>query len=149
MNSRANYATLAAQAMEILFQQEHYLRQQFESSRTLSVPLWYLIKLRASQINQCAFCLDMHTKEAIQNGESPSRIIGLSAWRDSDNYNDIERCALNWVEYITHCEPIDDQSYQSAAQLLGEQALVDLTLAANAINSWNRIGKTFKPPISR
>ncbi len=147
MTQRANYFGLANEAMQILLKQEAYLTQQFSASESLTIPVWELVKLRVSQINQCAFCIDMHSQEAQSKGETTDRIIGLNAWRDMPLYTDIERAALDWAELQTYGRAVDDQSYQQVTNALGEQALVDLTLAVNAINSWNRIAKTFKPEV--
>lgn len=147
MSKRANYIALAPEALQILFSQEAYLTAQFSASATLSMTLWELIKLRVSQLNQCAFCVDMHSKEALEQGETLQRIIGLSAWRDMPLYSDSEKVALDWAEHLTSAEPIDEGRYQRAVQIFGERALIDLTVAVNAINSWNRIAKTFKPEV--
>lgn len=145
MSLRTNYFDIAPKAMQILMSQENYLRQQFILSKTVSTSVWELIKLRVSQINQCAFCIDMHSKEAISRGESYQRIIGLSAWRDMNFYSEVEFIALEWAENLTYGNVIDDIIYQKAVDILGEQEVVDLTIAINAMNSWNRIAKTFKP----
>ena len=147
MTQRANYFGLAANAMKLLMEQESYLRNQFSSSDRLSLTIWELVKLRVSQINQCAFCIDMHSTEAQAQGESVERIIGLSAWRDMPLYSEAERSALYWAEFVTAGNAVDNQSYIDVVSVLGEQGIVDLTLAINAINSWNRIAKTFKPEV--
>ena len=141
MTSRANYFVLAAKGMEILMNQESYLRAQFSISETLTIPVWELVKLRVSQMNQCAFCIDMHSKDALSQGETNDRIIGLNAWRDMPFYSKVECAALEWAEHLTLGKPVVDDVYQGAIEVLGEQAVVDLTLAVNAINSWNRIAK--------
>ncbi|GHY99349.1 alkylhydroperoxidase [Vibrio cholerae] len=147
MALRANYIGLAPKAMQILMEQESYLRAQFQNSETVTVSVWELIKLRISQINQCAFCIDMHSKDAIAQGETSERIIGLNAWRDMPLYSDIEIASLEFAEHLTSGKVVDELSYQKVRDTLGEQALVDLTIAINAINSWNRIVKTFKPEV--
>ena len=147
MTTRANYFALSAKAMELLLEQENYLRQQFSVSQTVPVSTWELVKLRVSQINQCAFCIDMHATQAQEQGESAERIIGLSAWRDMPMYTETERVALSWAEHLTSGQAIDDQRYNEVSAALGDQTMVDLTLAINAINSWNRVAKTFKPAI--
>lgn len=147
MALRANYFGLASKAMQILMNQENYLREQFGASGTVTILIWELVKLRVSQINQCAFCIDMHSKGALTQGETQERIIGLSAWRDMPMYSEIEFAALDWSEQLTLGKPTDNESYQKVVQVLGEQAVVDLTIAINAINSWNRIAKTFRPEV--
>lgn len=147
MTLRANYYSLASKAMQILMDQESYLRGQFCLSDTVTTQIWELVKLRVSQINQCAFCIDMHNKDALNQGETQERIIGLSAWRDMPLYSETERVALDWAEHLTSGKAVDDEVYYKVEEALGEQALVDLTIAINSINSWNRIAKTFKPEV--
>lgn len=147
MALRANYLDLASGAMQILMEQEGYLREQFGAAEAVTIPTWELVKIRVSQINQCAFCIDMHSKDALSQGESSERIIGLSAWRDMPLYSETEQAALGWAECLTSGKSVDDDSYRQAVECLGEQAVVDLTIAVNAINSWNRIAKTFKPEV--
>lgn len=147
MTLRTNYFALASEAIQILMDQERYLAQQFDASETVSKLTWDLVKLRISQINQCAFCIDMHSKDLMKQGETPERIIGLSAWCDMPLYSPAERAALAWGEHLTQGKPVDDLYYQEVIQSLGEQAVVDLTIAINAINSWNRIAKTFKQEV--
>ncbi|MEL7401559.1 MAG: carboxymuconolactone decarboxylase family protein, partial [Pseudomonadota bacterium] len=139
MTTRANYFALSSKAMELLLEQENYLKQQFSVSQTVPTRTWELVKLRVSQINQCAFCIDMHATEAQAQGETAERIIGLNAWRDMPLYNAHERVALDWAEHLTSGQAIDDERYRSVTEALGDQAVVDLTLAINAINSWNRV----------
>lgn len=147
MTLRANYFELAPKAMQILMNQESYLREQFSASETVTPQIWELVKLRISQINQCAFCIDMHSKYALSQGEAQERIIGLSAWRDMLLYSETELAALSWAECLTSGKSVDDEDYQKVVQALGEQAVVDLTIAINSINSWNQIAKTFKPEV--
>ncbi|NVD09020.1 carboxymuconolactone decarboxylase family protein [Vibrio sp. JPW-9-11-11] len=147
MTKRANYFGLAPSAVQILMEQESYLHQQFAASEVVNVALWELVKLRVSQINQCAFCIDMHSKDALNKGEKFERLLGLSAWRDMPLYTHIETVALEWAEHLTYGNPVDDQCYQRVVEAFGEKTLVDLTIAINAINSWNRIAKTFKPEV--
>lgn len=147
MALRSNYFELAPKAVQIMMNQEDYLNEQFGASETLTKLTWELVKLRVSQINQCAFCIDIHSKDLMKLGETPDRIIGLSAWRDMPFYSDEERVALDWGEHLTAGKPVEDLRYQEAVQCIGEQGVVDLTIAINAINSWNRIAKTFKPEV--
>ena len=149
MTLRANYFGLAEPAIHILMEQESYLRNQFSVSDSVTIRVWELVKLRVSQINQCAFCIDMHSKAAQNQGETPERIIGLSAWREMPLFSPTEVAALDWAEQLTLGKPIDDACYDKVVQALGEQAVVDLTIAINAIISWNRIAKTFKPEVGR
>ncbi|KGK21472.1 alkylhydroperoxidase [Vibrio navarrensis] len=147
MTLRANYFGLAAKGMQILLDQENYLREQFRASETVTVKIWELVKLRVSQINQCAFCIDMHSKDAMAAGESVERILGLNAWRDMPLYTDSEIAALEWAEHLTAGKTVDAECYDKVVSAFGEKTLVDLTIAINAINSWNRIVKVFKPEV--
>ncbi|WP_086932846.1 carboxymuconolactone decarboxylase family protein [Agarilytica rhodophyticola] len=147
MTLRVDYFSLAPDAIQILMKQEAYLRDHFSASDTVTVATWELVKLRVSQINQCAFCVDMHSKDALELGESNERLIGLSAWRDMPMYTEVERTALAWAECLTAGQAIDDQTYKSTVAVLGEKVLIDLTVAVNAINSWNRVVKAFKPEV--
>jgi len=147
MTKRLNQFTTSPQAMAILIEQEKYLNQQFTSEQPVSMAMWELVKLRISQINQCAYCIDMHTKDALKLGETSERIIGLSAWRDMPLYSQQELSALTWSELVTSGQTINDGAYQAAVNVFGERGLFDLTIAVNAINSWNRIVKAFKPEV--
>jgi AhpD family alkylhydroperoxidase len=143
MTTRLNYFSTAPQAMDILLSQENYLTEAFKDNKFILA----LVKIRVSQINQCAFCLDMHNKEAIKLGESMERLYGLAAWRDMPFYSALEHHAFSWAELLTEGTAVSDEVYQNILAAFGEQGLVNLTLAVNAINSWNRIGKVFKPEI--
>jgi len=147
MTKRLNYFKTSPKAIEILLDQENYLREQFSSLDSLTLPLWELVKLRISQINQCAYCIDMHSKDALKHGERAERIFGLSAWRDMPFYSEMEQAALKLAELVTSGQPVNGVDYKEAEDTFGEQGLFDLTVAINAINSWNRIAKTFKPEV--
>lgn len=104
-----------------------------------------LIKIRASQINGCAFCIDMHTKEARKSGETEQRIYALNAWRDTTYFTDQERAILALTEEVTLISGhVKDETYQAAAQVLEETYLAQVILAIITINAWNRIGITTK-----
>jgi len=143
MTTRLNYFATSPQAMDILLNQEGYIGEAFKDNKLLLE----LVKIRVSQVNQCALCIDMHSKDALKLGESIERIYGLNAWRDMPGYSEHEQKALQWAELITSGQVVTDAEYQEALQVLGEQTLVDLTVAINAINSWNRIAKAFKPAV--
>ena len=89
----------------------------------------------------------MHGKDALKLGETPERIYGLSAWSDMPLYSELERTALAWAELIPSREKVLEAQYLHALESFGEAGLVDLTFAVNAVNSWNRIVKTFKPEV--
>lgn len=101
MKPRLNYYSAAPEAMKILIQQETYLVRAFAVSDVLTSEMLELLKLRVSQINQCAFCVDMHSKDALKRGGKVERLISLSAWEDAQLYNDHERAALKFAEILT------------------------------------------------
>lgn len=104
-----------------------------------------LVKIRASQINGCAFCLDMHTKDARAAGETEQRIYALSAWRETPFFTDRERAALAWAEAVTLIGGgVSDAVYAEASRYFSEKELVDLTWAVVAINGWNRVAISFR-----
>jgi AhpD family alkylhydroperoxidase len=107
-----------------------------------------LVKTRASQINGCAYCLDMHTKDARAAGESEQRLYVLSAWREAPFYSERERAALAWTEAVTRISDgsIEDELYEEVRRHFREKELVDLTLAIVAINGWNRLAIPFRIP---
>ncbi len=105
-----------------------------------------LVRMRASQINNCAFCLYIHTDEARSHGESQRRLDVLSAWRDLPLFSDRERAALGWAEAVTLIAEngVRDEVYEEAQLHFSEEEIVNLTLAVNAINSWNRLNVAFR-----
>ena len=107
-----------------------------------------LVKVRASQINGCAYCLDMHTKDARALGETEQRLYALNAWHETPFFSDRERAALEWTETITRVADthVPDDVYERVRQHFDERELVALTLAAVAINAWNRLAITFRAP---
>jgi AhpD family alkylhydroperoxidase len=115
---------------------ETYLHQS-----GLEIPLLHLIKLRASQINGCAYCIDMHWKDLRAIGENEQRLYGLDAWRESPYYSDRERAALAWTEAVTLITDghVSDESYEEVKPHFSEKELADLTLAVATINAWNRL----------
>src|SRR5712692_5735880 len=115
---------------------ETYLHQS-----GLELPLLHLIKLRASQVNGCAYCIDMHWKDLRAAGETEQRLYGLDAWEESPYYSDRERAALGWTEAVTKVQEghVSDEVYERVRKHLTEKELADLTLAIVAINGWNRL----------
>jgi AhpD family alkylhydroperoxidase len=105
-----------------------------------------LVRLRASQINGCAYCIDMHTKDARAAGETEQRLYALTAWRETPFYTERERAALAWTEAVTliSAHHVSDELYDETRRHFGERELVDLTLAVIAINSWNRLAISFR-----
>jgi AhpD family alkylhydroperoxidase len=113
----------------------------FTQSTSLSVTHRELIKIRASQINGCAFCIDMHTKDARKAGETEQRIYALSAWRDTPFFDEKERAILALTEQVTLISNhVSEEAYANAAELLGETYLAEVVMAIININAWNRIG---------
>jgi AhpD family alkylhydroperoxidase len=112
----------------------------------LELSLLDLVKTRASQINGCAYCIDMHTKDARARGESEQRLYALSVWRETPFYTERERAALAWTEAVTLIASghVPDELYEEVHQHFTEEELVNLTLAVVAINSWNRFAISFR-----
>jgi AhpD family alkylhydroperoxidase len=108
-----------------------------------------LVKIRVSQINGCAYCLDMHTKDARALGETEQRIYALSAWRETGFYTPRERAALEWAESVTRvwADQVPDAVYESVKPQFTEAELVALTFAVVAINGWNRLAIPFRAPV--
>jgi len=136
MKARIDAAKVAPGAYHAMLGLEQYLHQS-----ELGVPLLLLIKLRASQINGCAYCIDMHWKDLRAAGENEQRLYGLDAWRESPYYSDRERAALAWTEAVTLITDghVSDAVYEEVRPHFSEKELADLTLAVATINSWNRL----------
>ena len=118
------------------------LSQQVEARGHLEPALAQLVLMRVSQINGCAYCLDMHSKEARAAGETEQRLYVLPAWRETKLYSEREQVALAWAEELTELashDAVSDALYERARQVFDEDALVDLTLLVVAINGWNRL----------
>ena len=122
---------------------------------SIDTKLLHMLKLRVSQVNGCAYCIDMHWKDSRAAGESEQRLYGLDAWEESPYYTDRERAALAWVQAITNITEgrVPDTLYARPREFFNEQELTDLTYAAAAINAWNRIAIAmrseagqYKPP---
>lgn len=119
--------------------------EKFIESTPLTKTHKDLIKIRASQINGCAFCIDMHTKEARKAGETEQRIYALNAWRDTEFFTNEERAILALTEEVTLISNhVKDQTYKDALDALGETYLAQVIMAIITINTWNRIGITTK-----
>jgi AhpD family alkylhydroperoxidase len=115
--------------------------EKFIESTSLTRTHKDLIKIRASQINGCAFCIDMHTKEARRAGETEQRIYALNAWRDTPFFSEEERAILALTEEVTLISNhVTDETYEQAAKVLDEKYLAQVILAIITINAWNRIG---------
>lgn len=123
------------------------LQKEVESSG-LERPLLELVKIRASQMNGCAYCIDMHTKDARAMGETEQRIYALNAWRETPFFSERERAALEWVETVTRVADthVPDDVYEHVRQHFIEPEVMALTFAAVAINGWNRLAIAFRLP---
>jgi AhpD family alkylhydroperoxidase len=118
------------------------------SKSPLEKQLLDLVNFRVSQINSCAYCLDMHSKDLRAMGESEQRLYMISAWREADLYTQRERAALAWAESVTKITEgfVPDDVYEEARKSFSEEELIDLTMAVIAINSYNRINVAFRTP---
>ncbi|SEH70452.1 alkylhydroperoxidase AhpD family core domain-containing protein [Paenimyroides aquimaris] len=136
MSKRINIST-APQAYKAMLELETYL-----ASTALSKTLKELIKIRASQINSCAYCIDMHTKDALKNGETNQRIFLLSAWKEAKYlFTEEEQTVLTMTEEITliHKNGLSDETYQKATEFFTEEQIAQIIMAIVTINAWNRI----------
>ncbi len=114
--------------------------EDYVHESTLEPALLELVRTRASQVNGCAFCLDMHTKDALAAGEDAQRLFALSAWRETPFYTVKERTALAYAEAVTQIAGgVDDALFAKLREQFSEREIVDLTLAIVAINGWNRL----------
>jgi AhpD family alkylhydroperoxidase len=136
MKARLNYAKAAPGLYEAMDSLEKYLH-----AGALEKPLLWLVQLRASQINGCAYCLDMHWKDLRSIGETEQRLCSLPAWRECPYYTDRERAALEWTEAVTLVADthVPDAVYEAVRPHFSDKELCDLTLALAAINAWNRL----------
>ncbi|HET7299921.1 MAG TPA: carboxymuconolactone decarboxylase family protein [Oleiagrimonas sp.] len=142
MTQRLNYYRKHAGALKHLQDLSAYVHQS-----SLEEPLVQLVFMRASQLNGCAYCMDMHSKDALAAGEDPMRLFVLPAWREADFYSDRERAALAWCEAVTRLDPqqgVPDEVYEQARAVFSEEELVDLDLAVVTINAWNRLAIPFR-----
>ncbi len=141
MAERMNYAKAFPEGYNAVLQLERVIR-----SSGLEPKLLELVKIRASQLNGCAYCIDMHTKGARARGETEQRIYALSAWRETPFFSPAERAALAWTEALTNIQQdhASDAVYQEARREFDEVNLMKLTLAITQINTWNRIAIAFR-----
>lgn len=141
MKQRLDYYSAAPQAF-----QAQLALSNFVDQCGLEPSLWELVKIRASQLNGCAYCLEMHTREAAAMGESAPRLHLIAAWHESPLYTARERAALAWTEAVTlvATSRVPDEVYAEARAHFGETELVNLTLAIGVINTWNRFAVSFR-----
>ena len=136
MSQRMNYAKAFPEGIHALLSLERTIRES-----GLEPSLAELVKMRASQLNGCAYCLDMHSKDARAAGETEQRLYALSAWRETPFFTPRERAALAWTEAITNIQQghASDEAYEEARREFDEPALIRLTMAITQINTWNRL----------
>lgn len=142
---RINYGKVAPEAVNLLMKLEAYKKETEFDNQLID-----LIKIRASQLNKCAFCINMHTKEAIQAGESEKRIFCLDAWEETSIYTNEERAALSLTEAVTHISAngVSDELYQEVRTYFNEKEFIDLVMLIITINSWNRLSIANKNGVS-
>ena len=136
MESRIDYRKFSPEPLQALLAIEKYI-----ASCSLDHKFVHLLKLRASQINGCAYCIDMHSIDARAAGETEQRLYALDAWRETPFYDDRERAALAWIEAVTLVAEthVPDSVYEETRKHFSDQEIVDLTYLAVAINAWNRL----------
>jgi AhpD family alkylhydroperoxidase len=141
MTRRIDYMRVAPEAVKALSATGLYI-----ASSGITPQMRALIELRVSQINGCAYCVDLHSQQARKAGESQQRLDCLPAWRETSFYDERERAALAWAESVTLvAQPgVPDATYEEARQQFSEKELVDLTVVVAAMNAWNRIAVSFR-----
>jgi len=142
MTQRLNYAKASPDGFKAMRQLQAHV-----DGCGIEHPLLELVKMRASQLNGCAYCLDMHSKDARAAGESEQRLYLLDAWRESPFYSERERAALAWTEALTRIsktKDVPDALYDEVRKQFSDKELVDLSLAIIAINGWNRLAIPFR-----
>jgi len=141
MKARLSYSDVAPNAIKGMLELEKYVH-----GSGLERTLYELVKTRASQINRCAYCLDMHTKDARKAGETEQRLYALNVWRETPFYTKRERAALEWTEALTLISENDvpESLYKATREYFNEVEIVALTMAVIAINGWNRLAISFR-----
>jgi len=141
MQPRMNAVKVAPGAYQAMLALENYVRKS-----SLEQSLLELVRMRASQINGCAYCLDMHSKDARANGETEQRLYTLDAWRETPFFTERERAALAWTEAVTLVskDHVPDNVYEEIRRHFSEEELANLTLAIVTINGWNRLSIAFR-----
>ncbi|MHB1795197.1 MAG: carboxymuconolactone decarboxylase family protein [Acidobacteriaceae bacterium] len=141
MDARLDYTKASPEAFKAMVQLEGVVRRSGIDPKLLD-----LIKIRASQLNGCAYCIDMHTKDARFKGENEQRIYALDAWRETPFFTEKERAALAWTEALTNIQAghAPDAVYQELSKNFSEEEQVNLTLAITTINAWNRLAIAFR-----
>jgi AhpD family alkylhydroperoxidase len=137
METRLNIFEKGRNALSAMYRMAAYLR-----NASIEVGLRELIDIRVSQMNGCAYCLDMHYKDARSHGETEQRLYGLTTWKETPYYTERERAALQWAEAVTNCK-VSGKTYEMALASFTEEELIDLTITVVGINAWNRINIAF------
>lgn len=146
MTMRLNYGVVAPEAVKAMLGLEQAVKDM-----GLEPKLFHLVKLRASQINGCAYCINIHSHEARSDGETQQRLDLLSVWRETNFFDERERAALAWTEALTLVADTNapDAEYEALAAVFDEKERVAVTLAIAAINGWNRFAIGFRTPVPR
>lgn len=144
MPKRIDIHQVSPEAYEPMLALEKYIAQS-----GLDRKLYHLLKMRASQINGCHYCIDMHSKEAMDLGETAQRLFLLDAWRATDLYTEQEKAVLALTEAMTLIadQPVSDEIYNEAAQQLSEKELAAVIMGIVAINAWNRMAIVTEQPL--
>jgi AhpD family alkylhydroperoxidase len=146
MSPRIDYYRVAPAGLKAVFGLEQYVR-----TTALEPALLELVKLRASLMNGCAYCVEVHTKDARARGETEERLFAVPVWRETPFFSARERAAFAWTEAVTDIAraSVSDAAYDAARAHFDEKGIVDLTLAVIAINVWNRLAVTFRPVVGQ
>ena len=141
---RLKYAELAPQGMAALSGVEHYLN----TASNVKPVLLELVRLRASLMNGCEYCVGLHSNELRKHNEPVERITGVARWRESEAYTEQERAALRWAEVVTDIQEghAPDAEFAALREHFSDAEVVNLTLAVSSINAWNRVAIVFRPP---
>lgn len=141
MEPRIDYSKVSPQAFQAMYGLERYIRQC-----GLEPTLLELMKVRASVLNGCAYCMDMHTKDARAHGETEQRLYAVSVWREAPFFTERERAALAWTDSVTMVsrDQVPDDAYNEVRRCFSEEEIVNLTMAVVTINSWNRLAIAFR-----
>jgi len=144
MRTRLDYGKAAPDSVQAM-----YKLQEFSEGSGLERRLLELMKTRVSQINGCAYCIDIQTQDARALGESEQRLYALSEWRETSYYSERERAALGWAEAVTNIPQIyeTDEEYKAARAEFSEEELIKLTVVVNAINRWNWLAVAFRETV--
>jgi len=145
METRLKYWAVAPEAVKRMMHLNAYLQ-----ASSIEAGLRHLVLLRVSQINGCAYCVDLHTYEALRDGENAQRLHCLTVWQEANLFTPRERAALAYAESITRVAEthVPDADYIETARHFGETELVDLTLMISTMNAWNRMSISFRRPVT-